>query len=326
MSDVDTNSSITAQQYVDALRRQGKRAFLAGDRVLWQYSEWAALERQPLFCFDIPSTREIRALLWHTRSVVASYVLPADDAHPGNSWLYLCENRDYRLEDLASAARRDARRALRAFRYEFIDAATLLAHGARAFCDTRTRVGLSDGTLQVFQDYIGMLSLNPACKFVGAWCGERLAAYLWMSLVDDWAAIAAYAANEDLRSCPNNGLIHFALDYCLTQGRCSLVTYGLTSIQEVNRTVTLDYFKKKVGFEARPVYRAFVYHPLLRPLVNPLTYWILRRCSRLFPHSPTLRKAAGLLATSLGEPLRIDAPAVADRNSQQQDNRHEDLE
>ena len=326
MNNEGTMDSITAQEYVAILQRRGKRAILEKDRVFWHEYQRFALERLPLFCVDVPSPRTVRSLLWRSRSLVATYVLSADDVHPANALHYLCENRNYSLETLASPARRDARRALRAFRYEFIDAATLLAHGARAFCDTRTRVGLSDGTLQVFQDYIGMLSLNPACKFVGAWCGERLAAYLWMSLVDDWAAIAAYAANEDLRSCPNNGLIHFALDYCLTQGRCSLVTYGLTSIQEVNRTVTLDYFKKKVGFEARPVYRAFVYHPLLRPLVNPLTYWILRRCSRLFPHSPTLRKAAGLLATSLGEPLRIDAPAVADRNSQQQDNRHEDLE
>ena len=48
-----------------------------------------------------------------------------------------------------------------------------------------------------------------------------------------------------------------ALDYCLSQGRCREVTYGLSSIQEIDRTASLDYFKKKVGFESRPVHRAF---------------------------------------------------------------------
>ena len=95
-----------------------------------------------------------------------------------------------------------------------------------------------------------------------------------------------------------------------------MVSYGLSSIQEVNRTATLDYFKKKVGFEARPVHREFQFHPLLRPLVNPLTYWIARGCSKARPHNRTLRKAVGLLAASLGKPVRIDTPALASPDSQ----------
>jgi len=211
---------------------------------------------------------------------------------------------------------------LRAFRYEFLDPDTVLAHGAQPYCDTRARVGLSDGTLQCFQHHAASLIGNPGFKIVGAWCGDQLAAYLSMLMVDDWALVAAYAANEHLRSCPNNGLLHFGLDYCLTQGRCRVVTYGLSSIQEVNRTTTLDYFKKKVGFEGRPVYRAFLFHPLLRPLVNPLTYWIMRGCSKLCPHSRTLRKAAGMLAASLGKPTQMDLAAVDAPNSQQQEDRH----
>ena len=75
-----------------------------------------------------------------------------------------------------------------------------------------------------------------------------------------------------------------------------------------NRTATLDFFKQKVGFEARPVHRAFQFHPLLRPLVNPLTYWIVRGCSKACPHSRILRKAAGTLAAGLGKPVQADAP------------------
>ena len=170
------------------MRRQGRKAFLEKDGVYWQDSERVALERHPLFCLDLPSPREVRSLLWRSRSLVATYVMPADGAHSANSWLYLCENRDYCLENLASPARRDARRALRAFHYEFLDSAALLAHGARPFCDTRARVGLSDGTPQLFQKYASSLIANPGYQFVGAWCGDQLAAYLWMLTIDDWAA------------------------------------------------------------------------------------------------------------------------------------------
>ena len=104
--------SITAREYVEALRRQGKKAFLEKDRVFWQESERFALERNPLPCLDVPSPRAIRSLLWRSRSLVATYVMPADGLHPANSWLYLCENRDYNLECLASPARHKARRAM----------------------------------------------------------------------------------------------------------------------------------------------------------------------------------------------------------------------
>ena len=95
---------ITAQEFVEALRRQGRKAYLEQNGVYWQDSERVALERHPLFCLDLPSPREVRSLLWRSRSLVATYVMPADGAHPANSWLYLCENRGYCLENLASPA------------------------------------------------------------------------------------------------------------------------------------------------------------------------------------------------------------------------------
>ena len=300
MSHQEAMTAITAREYVEALRRQGKKAFLEKDGVLWQESERFAMERQPDFCLDVPQPREVRSLLRRCRCLVATCIVPADSAHPANAWLYVCEDRGYTLEGLGSPARRNARRACREFRFDFIDPAALLLHGTRPFCDTRTRVGLSDGTPQLFQKYAAALIANPGYKFVGAWRGDQLAAFLWMLLVNDWATIGAYAANEHLRYCPNNGLLHFALDYCLTQGRCRVVSYGLSSIQAGENVATLDFFKKKVGFEARPVHRDFLFHPLLRPLVNPLSYWLLQRFVRIWPRNRLLRKGLGLAAIQLG--------------------------
>jgi hypothetical protein len=299
MNNVGPIDMTTAREYVEALHKQGIKAFLGQGRVFWLVSERIGLGRYPETCFDVPLPAEMRGLLWRSRCLVANYVRPVDDAHPANALLYVCTDRGYKLEDLSSVARRDARRALRAFRYEFLNPEAVLAHGARPYCDTRARVGLSDGTPEGFRGYTASLLATPGYKFVGAWCGDQLAAYMWMLMIDDWAAVAAYASNEHLRSCPNNGLLHFALDYCLSQGRCNEVTYGLSSIQEVDRTASLDYFKKKVGFENRPVHRSFVFHPLVKPFVNPLTNLVLRGCLKLRPQSRILRKASGLLANCL---------------------------
>ena len=310
--------STTASEYVEALHKRGVKAFLGEGRAFWIVSERIGLGRCPETCFDAPSPGEMRSLLWRSRCLVATYVLPVDDAHPANALLYLCTQRDYHLDRLSSQARRNARRAQRAFRFEFLDRGMLLAHGARAYCDTRARVGLSDGTVEAFENYTASLLARPGYKFVGAWCGDELAAYMWIQMIDDWAAIGGYSANDHLRSCPNEGLINFVLDYCLAQGRCREVTYGLSSVQEDARSSSLDYFKKKVGFEARPVHRAFAFHPLVRPLINPLTNWALRGSLKFFPQSRMLRKASGVLANCLGRPVPLNPEAVPTHSSQDQ--------
>ncbi len=301
MSSERANESTTAREYVEAWNRHGLKAYLGTGRAFWVASEGVGLARCPENCFDVPSGRETRSLLWRSRCVVASYVRLPDEAHPANAFLYVCASRDYNLERLAPRARRDARRALRAFRFEFLDPAALLANGARPYGDTRARAGLSDGSPEAFQGYTAFQSSLPGYRFVGAWSGSQLAAYMWIQMIDDWTAIGSYSSNEHLRSCPNDGLVNFALDYFRTQSCCREVIYGLSSIQETERTSTLDDFKKKVGFEARPVYRAFVFHPLVRPLVNPLTNWIVHGLLKLSPQNRRLRKAAGLLANVLGK-------------------------
>ena len=57
---------------------------------------------------------------------------------------------------------------MRAFRYEFLDPDTVLAQGAQPYCDTRARVGLSDGTPDVFRGYTASLLATPGYNFVGA--------------------------------------------------------------------------------------------------------------------------------------------------------------
>lgn len=258
-----------------------------------------SLEREPIFCLDPPSTQEVRSVLLQSCAPVGTYVLKADGEHPQNAWLYVCRNQEYTLEGLGSSARRDARRALRSFQFEFVDVDTLLQKGLIPYGDSWKRNGLSTGTPAEFQRRFEAERNNPACSIVGAWKGNVLAAFMWLLMVDDWMAIAAYAANEYLKFCPNNGLIHFAMDYFLAHRKVRCITYGLSSIQEIGKANSLHHFKCRVGFEAVPVHRVFAFHPLVRPLANSVVLRMLRLGVRMRPQSASLRKAAGLLATYL---------------------------
>ncbi len=281
--------------------------------------EWkcAALTRRPEFHLETPRLEDVRRLLKAAGSPLATYVCKPDADHVNNAWLYVCENRDYHLENLTSPARRDIRRALRTFRFSFVDHKTFLEKGSRAFCDTRRRIGLSDGLPEVFDKNYAHFADNPAHHVLGAWSGDSLAGFATLVVVEDWVDIFPYSADEHLKGCPVNGLVHVILDYFLAQRKFRLINYGLSSIQEVSKATGLHAFKRKVGFECWPVHRAFVFHPLLMPFANSATLWAIRACRRLRPGSPALRKAAGMLATYLGHnPLPVDdTVASAQENS-----------
>ncbi|MEN6457551.1 MAG: hypothetical protein ABFC63_01360 [Thermoguttaceae bacterium] len=311
--DPNPSRGITLAEHLAALKRRSSTFVPGAGATYWTIGEKYSMVREPTYCLDVPSPREVREVLWRCRAVVASYNRPADAMYPPNAWLYVCRNQNYRVEDLESAARRDVRRALREFRYEFIDEPTLLDKGVAAFCDTRSRVGLADGTPETFRHHFRGFLDSPENHVLAAWRDEPaaepfLAAFMSLSIIDDWVVIAAYAATKHLRFCPNNGLLHSAMDLFLAQRKLQGIDYGLSSIQEIGKADSLHRFKVRMGFEAIPIHRAFVFHPMLRPLANPLTLWGLRTWSRLQPKNRRLRKATGLLAAYLGKHCALAGP------------------
>lgn len=74
-----------------------------------------------------------------------------------------------------------------------------------------------------------------------------------------------------------------------------VVDYGLSSIQADSKAEGLYRFKLKMGFEATPVYRAFVVNPLLRPFANRFAWTVINGLLKLAPRHPLLKKAEGAL-------------------------------
>lgn len=104
-----------------------------------------------------------------------------------------------------------------------------------------------------------------------------------------------------LRSNPNDALAYTVLSRYLIERKCRLVSYGLSSVQNESNAAGLHRFKLKLGFKARAVHRAFVPHPLMRPLFNRLTLWGVSTMLRYKPGGRHLRKAQGVLASMCGD-------------------------
>jgi hypothetical protein len=256
--------------------------------------------RIPTFETVQPSATVIRDILWRRRALVATYLLEPDSEHPPNATLFVCTDPEYSIEKLPKDRRQNVRRGARELRIEPITVQQVLAHGLQAFSDTRNRVGLTDGTADGFARRFGLRGRCPSHVFLGAWHQQTLVAFLSITEVDDWAEIeGAFSSNTSRLLRPNDTLVVAALMEYLIRRRCKLVSYGLSSIQRETNASGLHEFKTKLGFEPRPVHRAFIAHPILAPFVNRATRHGVRAALALAPHNRMLKKCEGLLSTML---------------------------
>jgi hypothetical protein len=271
------------------------------DQTLWVSAERFGLMRAPTFRTEPPSSREPSDALKQTGAHVATWLeAPSETLHP-NAWLYLCRNQMYDPALLEPAVRRNVRRANEALTFEVLEWSTLFRDGFPAYRDTRTRVGLSDGNEASFRARFDRFSRNRAHHVVGAWHETRLVAFMTVVRVDDWAEFEGLFSQSDaLALRPNDGIITSMLHQLLAVDKLRVVSYGLSTVQESTDDEGLHRFKLKMGFEAVPVVRRCAFSPAARILANRYGMAGLRCVVRMMPRNRALRKAAGIIAASLG--------------------------
>jgi hypothetical protein len=289
-------STLTINQYVRELQRAGQHALAGRGASCWRQQEVGSLMRIPTFDLSVPDSGEIRNLFLNSRTAVVSYLAEPDLRHQPNAFLYVCRDHSYSLEKLHETVRRHIRRANKTLHFSWVDKLTLQDQGFPAFRDSKLRNGLSHCTPESFRIHFCQWLDNPAHRILGAWKDDTLIAFFKVTTVEDWVEIGAYSANEGLEFRPNNGLFDYALTYFLVEQKFSVVTYGLSSIQEQSNADSLHQFKIKIGFEAVPVHRRFILHPLLRPFANRLSLAVGHGLLKVSPGNRVLRKGVGVLA------------------------------
>jgi hypothetical protein len=305
--------TISLREYAANLARSGVHVLPGGPGTFWTRDQNSAMIRRPIFHVGPPTPNEVREVLRSGRATVASYLLEPDERHTANTWLYLCTDHAYALEKLDYTMRKNVRRGLRELTIAPLTSAELLAHGAQAFCDTRRRLGLRDGTPEAFRQLFIAQVNWPEMVFLGAWKDNQLAAFLSIIEVEDWVELyKIFSMDALLQYRPNDTLMYSALSHYLIEYKCRLVYAGMSSIQVGKNAAGLHRFKTKVGLEARPVHRAFVAHPLLHPFVNQMTLRCVNTVLRFRPEDHRLKEAGGVLACMLGDTSALKAAA---RNS-----------
>jgi len=307
---------LSIAEYASELTKNGTQVLQGAQGTFWVGYEAVAMVRIPTCHLAPPTPGEVQRVLWRGRVATVSYLLDPDEHHPANAWLYVCTDRAYALDKLPHAMRKNVHRGLKELRIAPISSDQLLAHGVQAFCDTRRRNGLSDGTSEEFYRRFSLRARCPGHVILGAWKDDKLAAFLFITEVDDWAENEGpFSVDTLLNLRPNDVLLFWELSHFLTKGACCVVSAGTSSIQAESNAAGLHAFKTKVGFEARPVHRVFMLHPLLRPFANRLTLWGVNIALRFRPGDRRLKKAGGVL-TYILEEKRMLLEAEEKRNDE----------
>jgi hypothetical protein len=259
--------------------------------------------RQPPFQVGPAASKEVREVLWRGRTLWATYLLEPDEYHPANAWHYVCTDHAYALEKLPPAMRRNVHRGLRELTIAPLTSEQLLAHGGQAFCDTMQRFGQGGSEkAEEFRQHYTDLAQYPEYVYLGAWKDNQLASFLCIIEVDDWVYCKElFSMDALLPYKPNDTVYYRALYHYLVERKCRLVSSGISVIPVESNSAGLHRFKTKVGFEAQPVHRVYVAHPLLRPFVNRLTLWGINTALRFRPEDHRLKRVGGTLACMLGD-------------------------
>ncbi len=295
------------KEYAEDLAAQGTCIIAGAGATFWRKSGMFAISRVPNVCLANPDPREVRHVLWQAHAAVASYLTAPDAAHPANAVLYLCTDHEYSLENLHPVMRRNVRRGLKELRIEQLNADQLLKHGVSAFCDTRARNRLDDGTSEAFRARFEAFVQLPESTVLGAWHGDELAAFMTITEVDDWAEIGGFSRTDAHPYRPNETLVYATLTRYLVERGFRVVSYGLSSVELGSSAVGLHRYKLKCGFEAYPVHRAFVPHPMLRPFVSPAVRWGVDVALHVHKNSRMLKKMQGVLASLQGSTATLQA-------------------
>ncbi len=290
----ESTLQISMKEYTSKVRESGIDAVEGDNDYLWIKYEGLSAIRFPEFKTSKPTKEEIQRVFRELKCLLINYTLLPENNY-ANSTLFNCRKNDYYLQHLSKNARRDIRIAQRNLQFGFAHWNEILDCGLKAFADTRKRVRLSDYDEKSFKRRFTQCRKNSAHRAVAAWFDKEIIAFMSLIVIQDFVVIqGSFSTDDHKKFCPNNGLVDFVNNYFLKVKGFSTVCYGLSSVQENTGKEGLHLYKVRVGFEAIPVQRVFILHPLITPFKGIIRL-LLRLLKYLLPENRAIKKASGIL-------------------------------
>jgi len=275
------------------LRRQEHKVFQT-ESSNWVEAGPRIYQAFPYHQLITPSDEELNQFLRQTGGIGLRYSTLLESNAGAVSYHVILDEPEYTLEMLPKKARYDVRKGLQNASIEPIPFTRMADEGWQLRYDTIQRQGREKAESQAWWQKLCLSADGlPGFEAWAAIVENQLAASLIAFTEGDTCSILyQQSATEHLSLGVNNVLLFEFSRNALSRLGVKKIFYGLHSL---DAPASVDQFKFRMRFVAKPVRQRVVFHPALAPFFNGVTHALLRALLRLQPGNQALSKAEGML-------------------------------
>jgi hypothetical protein len=283
---------MNAKTFAKWMRLQGRKVIRTRSSY-WYNAGPRVFQAFPLHWLIQPSRREMNALMIRHSVAAVRYSKPLD-ATEGIASYHAVLNGPYNLEMLRHQARNGVRKGLKHFQIERISFNRLADEGWKLQQDTLERQDRTSSMNQSDWQRICLAADGlPGFEAWGAIVDGELAASMLTSQIDNiWYIPYAQSSRKFLSKHVNNALFFTVSCELLSRNGITGLFFCLHSL---DAPPSVDDFKWRMNYIAKPVRQQVEFHPLLSPIANYSSHSLLLQLLERYPGSHVLSKAEGML-------------------------------
>lgn len=284
---------MNAEVFAEWLRRQGHMVKRTASSY-WHNQGPRILQAFPYHWVVEPDDGEVDELLKRERCIGARYSTMVSAAEGKISYHVVLQEPVYSLEILPKKARYDVRKAQKLASVGRIPLDRLANEGWHLRTETLQRQGRTGAEGPVWWARLCQAATDlPGFEAWGAITDGVLAAALLAFTCDGCCSILYQQCRTAYLSQGMNNLLAYAVTaHMAHRSEIESIFYGLNSLDAPS---SVDEFKFRMGYIAKPVRQRVVFHPWLSSLFNPASHAALLQLRRWQPGNPTLAKTEGML-------------------------------
>jgi hypothetical protein len=284
---------MNAEIFAEWLRRQG-HLVVRTRSTYWYDAGPRIYQAFPYHWLIRPSEEELLGFLRKYRAIGLRYSAPADEPQGCISYHVIYQAPQYDLEQLDRRARQNVRNGLSRCTVQLIPLERLADEGWLLETDTVDR---QDRHVSMTREawrrrYLSARDL-PGFEAWGALVEDRLVASILSFRMDDCYELISQQCHRQYLNARVNNALAFTVTQAMV-GRPGIRSIFYT-LQSLDAPSSVDEFKFRMGYEAKQVRQRVAFHPLLEPVIGATCGAAVRELMRLFPKSPVLPKASGML-------------------------------
>ena len=284
---------MNAEIFAEWFRRQGY-SVIRTPSSYWYEAGARVYQAFPYHWLIEPEEKELLNLLRQNHAIALRYSTPVQSPLGYISYHAVYDKPTYTIDMLDRRSRQNVRAGLKKCQVESIPLACLAEEGWSLEMDTADRQGRQPSLSEaIWQRRCTAAEDLPGFEAWGASVDGHLVASLLSFQIEDWCELISQQCHRDYL----NARVNHALAFTVTQAMVNRtgirsVFYALHSLDASH---SVDEFKFRMGYIARPVRQRVVFHPWIEPCANRFSHAVVARLLRRDPGSRTLAKAEGMI-------------------------------